>query len=125
LAAPLTGSLLSVHPFPQSGYVLSLRPKPWKLNYEPVGDTMRLVSENSPEQLARNRGAEQLRDSLIELAANIIRVVRGAGKPVELMRQADEFLNAVVAYREAVGYYPDPTLFANALLYDHRLRSPR
>lgn len=67
---------------------------------------MRIVSENSAEDLARFEAERQVDLALRELAANVLRVVRGAGRPYELDRQAIAFAEACEAYREAVGHYP-------------------
>jgi hypothetical protein len=66
---------------------------------------VKLVSENSDAEIAENDALAAVEWALRDLAANILRVVRGAGKPYDLGRQAVEFANALVAYREAAGVY--------------------
>jgi hypothetical protein len=39
----------------------------------------------------------------------------GAGKPYELGRQAQAFVETLVAYRDAVGFFPSPEELASAL----------
>jgi hypothetical protein len=41
-----------------------------------------------------------------ELAANMLRIVRGAGRPYELPAQMAKVLNLMEDYREATGHYP-------------------
>ena len=67
---------------------------------------MRIVSETSAAELARRRALEDVDEALKELAANIMRVSRGAGKPYDLGKQAQSLVVAMIAYKDAVGYYP-------------------
>ena len=61
---------------------------------------MKLVADNTDADIARNRAEEQARWALVDLAANILRVVRGAGKPYDLPNQAAAFVKSYVDYRE-------------------------
>jgi hypothetical protein len=86
---------------------------------------MRVVSENSEQELARRKAeaareeaAEVVGAMLRELAANIMRVTRGAGKPWEIGRQTGALINSMVEYREAVGHYPSSEEISNALSLD-------
>lgn len=67
---------------------------------------MKLVSENSDEEIAKEASLSQLRWLLSDLAANMLRVVRGAGKPFMLGSQMAAVLNEYERYREAAGHYP-------------------
>lgn len=67
---------------------------------------MKIVSEQSEEDFARRRAVEGLSWPLRTLAANMLRVVRGAGRPWELPQQMAAVLTACEEYREAVGSYP-------------------
>jgi hypothetical protein len=69
---------------------------------------VKIVAENSAEDLARRSAAEGVGWALRDLAANLIRVVRGAGKSYELGKQAAAFIHALQDYREGVGHYPAP-----------------
>lgn len=86
---------------------------------------MRIVSENSDQDLARVRAEGRVDRALCELAANILRVVRGAGRPYELGRQAAGFVAACEAYREAVGHYPPPEDLGAALDVHRELEPSR
>ncbi|NKE43441.1 hypothetical protein HB662_01535 [Roseomonas frigidaquae] len=64
---------------------------------------MKLVVDNSEALLAQRSAAEDTRTALAQLAANLLRVARGAGRPAHLPNQALQFLNAVMAWQEAGG----------------------
>lgn len=64
------------------------------------GMSMRL---NGDADLARSAARDEVESSIRELAANIMRVCRGAGSAQELAAQAKFFLEAQRAYREAFG----------------------
>ena len=74
---------------------------------------MEVVSENTPEAVAARRKQLEIEDAkdlvqwaLRDLAANILRVTRGAGKSYELGQQAQYFVECLIAYRQVVGCYP-------------------
>jgi hypothetical protein len=61
-------------------------------------------------------GAERdLREKLLEAAANMLRIIRGAGKPDELIVQVNEFLLAAIRYKDKVGRWPSGEVFAEIL----------
>jgi hypothetical protein len=67
---------------------------------------MRLVSETSETDVARQRHAPHVAWALRELTANLLRVVRGAGKRYYIAHQAQTLLEKMAAYREGVGCLP-------------------
>jgi hypothetical protein len=67
---------------------------------------MKVVSENSEAELAQREAMGQVRWALRDLAANLMRIIRGAGKPWEIGQQAQALINSIIAYREAAGYSP-------------------
>jgi hypothetical protein len=69
---------------------------------------MEVVSENSEAEIARGRASTRLEYPLRDLAANMLRVIRGAGKPHMLAAQMLEVLQIMQEYREASGYLPPP-----------------
>jgi hypothetical protein len=81
---------------------------------------MHIVSENTAEDIARNRAAEDVQRALTELAANILRMIRGAGKPNEFLNHAFQLTEAMSEYKKAAGHFPDPVIFARMLLLDTR-----
>jgi hypothetical protein len=79
---------------------------------------MRVVSENSEAEIARQRAWSEVESHLRELAANFMRVTRGAGKPWEIGRQAQSLINAMQEHWDAVGHYPGSEAISNALSLD-------
>jgi hypothetical protein len=51
---------------------------------------------------------------------NILRIIRGAGKPNELVEQVYRLAEAMHEYQSAAGSLPDPAIYAHALLLDTR-----
>jgi hypothetical protein len=81
----------------------------------PPSGPMRVVSENSPADLAKNAAMQKVDRSLRELAANLMRVARGSGNAREMPQQAQDFIDAVVAYQDAAGRDPPPGAMAEVL----------
>jgi len=74
---------------------------------------MKVVAENSEEEVARRRAEQEraraeleLGMALRELGANMLRVIRGAGRPAILGTQCQTLVDVMAAYREAVGHWP-------------------
>ena len=67
---------------------------------------MRIVSENSDEDLKRREIDAEFRWAIRELAANLMRITRGSGKPHEIGRQAQDMINIIDRYRLEVGHFP-------------------
>lgn len=78
-----------------------------------------VVAENTRGEIDRKWAEEVFERSLLELAANIIRVVRGAGKPHEVIAQCDEVVKTAIEVREKSGRLPSPESVANTLLLEH------
>lgn len=64
---------------------------------------MRLVSESTGAEVVRERATLDIAWALRDLTANLLRVVRGAGKAYAIPEQTQAVLLALVAYRDAVG----------------------
>ena len=62
---------------------------------------MKFVAENSASDIEAHHARVRVEHAVQELAANFLRIVRGAGKPYELVRNVSAFIHAVVAYDEA------------------------
>ena len=60
----------------------------------------------------------QVGDTLRALAANIIGIVRGAGKPLELSRDVEAFTAALAAFKDAAGRNPKAWELAEILRVD-------
>lgn len=80
---------------------------------------LQLVAENSQGEIDANWAQQDVDRALVELAANVIRVVRGAGKPHQLLGQCADVVNAAVAYREAAGMLPSPFSLAESIRLRH------
>jgi hypothetical protein len=59
-----------------------------------------------------------------DCAANMLRVIRGAGKPYELMRQMQKALTAAVKFQEVHGYWPQDVI-ANDLRLENEVEKYR
>ncbi len=77
-----------------------------------------LVSENSQAQIDKERAAAEVSWPLRDLAANLLRIIRGAGKPEEIIRQINELVRALAAYKDATGQWPPPHELASMLDID-------
>ena len=93
-----------------SRYKLQRTYDPGRTNCE--RPTMEIVSENTPEQIAARRKQQDIEDAqakvswaLRSLAANIMRVTRGAGRSYELGPQASEFVNALIDHHNIAGRF--------------------
>jgi hypothetical protein len=67
---------------------------------------MRVVSEQSAEEMRWIAAHTALVPRLRDLAANVLRIVKGAGKPLELLRQMESCSAAIREYGAAHGYVP-------------------
>ena len=81
---------------------------------------IRLAVENDQRELNRRSAEIDLRWPLKQLAANVIRIVRGAGSPIELGRQCADVVQAFRDYHEAVGEWPSSHLINETLSLRHR-----
>ena len=69
---------------------------------------MKVVSENSDDDLKRRQADGRVGTAVRALAANLMRVTRGSGKAQEIGSQAHELIEARMAYAEAWGFLPGP-----------------
>lgn len=67
---------------------------------------MRTVSDNSEADIARHEALILVESGLRELTANLLRIIRGAGKPHEIMHQMVDLAEAIQTYQAAVGSPP-------------------
>ena len=72
-----------------------------------------LAATTSAAEVERNRRDEelqvisdQLHWHLRDLAANLMRVARGAGKPYEIGKQCVAVIQTMQSYRDLIGFYP-------------------
>jgi hypothetical protein len=83
-----------------------------------VDSPIRLVSEQSEADIAKKRAEEEIGIELRALAANMLRVIRGAGKPYELVRDMSSCLKAFQAYYDAHSVWPDSYRLQKVLDFD-------
>lgn len=76
---------------------------------------IRLASERSSAEIKHERRLAELRRSLVTLTANLLRVVRGAGRPEEIVTHCIETAHAYRAYLDAVGHLPSSFEIAEAI----------
>jgi hypothetical protein len=67
---------------------------------------MKIASENSETDLARRFALQKIDGALRNLAANVLRVIRGGGKSWEIPEQAQDLVKALADYETAVGHLP-------------------
>lgn len=80
---------------------------------------MRVVSGNSDKDLAIGQVRRALSYPLRNLAANLMRIARGAGKPYEVGKQAVEVIDAFQEYRQVTGCDPSSDEIAEAVRFEH------
>ena len=71
--------------------------------------------ERSASTDERIRALVPVRQALRDLAANLLRIMRGSGDPHQIVKQAIVFLDEVDRHTRTVGSMPDGDDFANAL----------
>src|SRR5579859_4792268 len=74
------------------------------------------VSDNS--DLERRRGTLPIKFALIGLTTNLLRIVRGIGKPELLVDQIDGLADVFNEYVKTYGQTPDPELLAELLRFE-------
>jgi hypothetical protein len=74
-----------------------------------------VIEGGGPEGRDRVLAEEELSNALYDAAANLLRVIRGAGKPHELVRQFNNVVQASIQFREAFGHGPPSHLLAKIL----------
>lgn len=76
---------------------------------------MRVVSEQSEADLRRREAANRVHWRYRELAANLLRVVRGAGSSADLLEQMAAVISASSELKDLEGYWPDSSVIEGAL----------
>lgn len=82
-------------------------------------DGPRLVVTNTGAERARTWATEAVSWAVRDLAANLLRIVRGAGKPHEVVGQIAGLTQALASYREAFGHGLLPHELSGMLSIDH------
>lgn len=65
-----------------------------------------VIDGGGPAGRDRIFAEQELRDRLHETAANMLRIIRGAGKPYELVTQFNEVVKAAIKFKDAFGHWP-------------------
>lgn len=86
---------------------------------------MEIVSSQSHTDIERAETAEDLKRATRTLAANMLRVVRGAGRSVMFMEQMSDVLLACEEYRRTHGFWPDDALWKSMLDPERAQREAR
>lgn len=76
---------------------------------------MRIVSETSAAELAKRAAEHGVSQALKQMAANLLRVIRGAGRPYQVGFDLAECVQAFTAYEAAFGHFPSDVSIARAL----------
>ncbi|MBO9168426.1 hypothetical protein [Rhizobium sp. L245/93] len=77
---------------------------------------LRVVAKNTQAEIDRGPAQHEVDRTLIILAANILRVVRGAGKPDEVIEQCVDVVNAAIEFQDKTGGYLSSYAVADAIL---------
>jgi hypothetical protein len=77
---------------------------------------LRVVSDN-PE-IEKRKAALPIKFALIALTTNLLRIVRGAGKPDLMVDQIDGLMEVLNEYLKVYRQNPDPELIAELLRFD-------
>ncbi|WP_324749660.1 hypothetical protein SH591_14165 [Sphingomonas sp. LY54] len=76
---------------------------------------LHLIIANSEADIAAREARCELRAALRSFAANLLRIMRGAGKPAEIAGQCVDLLGALERYRAACGRIADAAEMIDAL----------
>lgn len=76
---------------------------------------LELVSTQTDADIRRAQATTDLTYRLRILGANMLRVMRGAGRPYSLISEMADVVQAVREVHDVAGTYPMPEVFANAL----------
>lgn len=79
---------------------------------------LRVVSSQTSTQIERKQAESDLAYPFRILAANVLRTVRGAGRPDELPAMMLHCLDVLEKYRKVVGHYPKPKIYRRFLNLD-------
>jgi hypothetical protein len=86
---------------------------------EPPPPRLRVVAENDAATARVNRdevfARQDVEQALRVLAANLMRVSRGAGRPYMLFRDCLEVVKTAQAYHDATGSWPSDYVISNAI----------
>jgi hypothetical protein len=79
---------------------------------------MRIFSSKSEKEVAKERALQRLNWPLRELAANLMRITRGAGRPEYLVDHMNAVAEALTEYRAAADCWPSNDEYRSILNLD-------
>lgn len=74
-----------------------------------------MIDGGGPEGRDRIFAEQELRDCLQVAAANMLRIIRGAGKPYELIIQFNEVVKSAIKFKDAFGHWPPSNVLGEML----------
>ncbi len=75
-----------------------------------------VIDGGGPAGRDRILAEQELRDCCLHVtAANMLRVIRGAGKPYELIQQFNEVVKAAIKFKDAFGHWPPSQVLGEML----------
>lgn len=83
---------------------------------------MKVVSQNSTQDLDRRKALQDTEQALRRLAANLIRVTRGSGDAFRIFEQAADLVVAMRAYYDVAGHFPSDGDLTAALNTEEEIR---
>ncbi|QYA13686.1 hypothetical protein [Rhizobium sp. AB2/73] len=82
---------------------------------DPDKPKLSVVSQRSQKQIDTEHAQDRFDRAVIEMAANVIRIVRGAGKPHEFIKQCADIVNLAVDFDDVAGRFPSDHSISGAL----------
>jgi hypothetical protein len=77
-----------------------------------------VVSERSAEEIKKQEATQALKAALVNLTGNLIRVVRGAGKPDRIIEQLHAVAVSYTEYSDAHGGEADSSVYREMLRFE-------
>jgi hypothetical protein len=87
---------------------------------DPTSPRLKVVAEQSDQERTVKFARSDIDFHLRQLAANVIRVVRGAGSSSDLVRQCHKVVECAHAYHEAAGHWPPAFELSEMLRIDEQ-----
>lgn len=73
---------------------------------DPERSALRLIAENNAADLESAAALKRVQFAVRELAANLLRIIRGAGRPHQLGQDAQALIESLTEYQNRVGRWP-------------------
>lgn len=92
---------------------------------EPDRPDLRAIAETSAAEIETREASNTLRWALRDLTANLLRIVRGAGRPYSIGQQVEALVAALNGYHDAAGHGPFTEHLTEMLSIDGRIHEWR